>query len=121
MHLSCLIIINALCRFYKNPDKLRTVLHVGTVIEGPSEYKSSRMTNKERKQTIADALTLHEPMIRSNIIRILGEQDFNALRTPEGRIALQDELTAALAQIIKRETGQSDGVEAVLFTDFVMQ
>ncbi|MAX99203.1 MAG: flagellar protein [Oceanospirillaceae bacterium] len=74
-----------------------------------------------RKQTIADALTLHEPMIRSNIIRILGEQDFNALRTPEGRIALQDELTAALAQIIKRETGQSDGVEAVLFTDFVMQ
>lgn len=43
-------------RFYKNPDKLRTVLHVGTVIEGPSEYKSSRMTNKERKQTIADEI-----------------------------------------------------------------
>merc|ERR1711988_865789 len=38
-----------------------------------------------RKQTVADALSLHEPMIRSNIIRILGEQNFKALRTPEGR------------------------------------
>ena len=30
------------------------VLHVGTVIEGPSEYFSSRMTRKERKQTIVE-------------------------------------------------------------------
>lgn len=41
-------------RFYKNPDKVGKVLHVGTVIEGPSEYKSARLTNKERKQTILD-------------------------------------------------------------------
>ena len=30
------------------------VLHVGTVVEGPSEYRSSRLTNKERKQTIVE-------------------------------------------------------------------
>ena len=41
-------------RFYKNPDKITNVLHIGTVIEGPSEYKSSRLTNRERKQTIVD-------------------------------------------------------------------
>lgn len=41
-------------RFYKNPDKITSVLHVGTVIEGPSEYKSSRLTNKERRQSIVD-------------------------------------------------------------------
>jgi len=39
-------------RFYKNPDKSKAVLHVGTVIEGVGEYKSSRLTNKERKTTI---------------------------------------------------------------------
>lgn len=39
-------------RFYKNPDKPKAVLHVGTVIEGLGEYKSSRLTNKERKTTI---------------------------------------------------------------------
>ena len=43
-------------RFYKNPDKLGTVLHIGTVIEGPSEYKSARLTNKERKQSIVEEI-----------------------------------------------------------------
>lgn len=39
-------------RFYKNPDKAKAVLHVGTVIEGVGEYKSARLTNKERRTTI---------------------------------------------------------------------
>ncbi len=43
-------------RFYKNPDKLGTVLHVGTVVEGVGEFKSARMTNKERKQTIVEEI-----------------------------------------------------------------
>ena len=43
---------NYFIRFYKNPDKLRNVLHVGTVIEGSAEYKSARLTNKERRQTL---------------------------------------------------------------------
>lgn len=43
-------------RFYKNPDKLGTILHVGTVIEGSAEYKSNRLTRKERKQSILEEL-----------------------------------------------------------------
>mmetsp|Transcript_25835 Transcript_25835/g.43081 ORF Transcript_25835/g.43081 Transcript_25835/m.43081 type:complete len:199 (-) Transcript_25835:2959-3555(-) len=43
-------------RFYKNPDKVGAILHTGTVIEGPSEYKSGRLTNQERKQSIADEI-----------------------------------------------------------------
>ena len=54
--------INTL-RFYKNPDKPGTVLHIGTVIEGPAEY-SSRLTRKERRQTIAEEI-LADQGIRS--------------------------------------------------------
>ena len=43
-------------RFYKNPDKMTKILHTGTVIEGPAEYKSSRMTNRERKQSIVEEI-----------------------------------------------------------------
>lgn len=43
-------------RFYKNADKIRNVLHVGTVIEGPGEYSSSRLTNKERRQSITEEI-----------------------------------------------------------------
>jgi Fcf2 pre-rRNA processing len=32
------------------------VLHMGTVIEGPSEYFSSRLSRKERKQTIVEEI-----------------------------------------------------------------
>lgn len=73
-----------------------------------------------RKQTVVDALTLHEPMIRNDIIRIMGEQDFNQLRTAEGRVALQKQLLKHLQGVMKREAGSPD-IEAVLFTNFVMQ
>lgn len=43
-------------RFYKNPDKMVKILHTGTVIEGPHEYKSARLTNRERKQTIVEEI-----------------------------------------------------------------
>ena len=35
---------------------MKNVLHIGTVIEGPHEFKSARLTNKERKQTITDEI-----------------------------------------------------------------
>jgi hypothetical protein len=43
-------------RFYKSMGKIKNVLHVGTVVEGSAEYRSSRLSNKERKQTIADEI-----------------------------------------------------------------
>lgn len=43
-------------RFYKNPDKLGSVVHIGTVIQGPAEYKSARLTNKERRGTIVEEI-----------------------------------------------------------------
>lgn len=47
-------------RFYKNPDKPGPVLHIGTVVEGPFEYKSSRLTKRERKETLVEELLADE-------------------------------------------------------------
>ena len=73
-----------------------------------------------RSQTIVDAIELHSPMLRNEIIRILSDQDFNNLRTPEGKVAMQEQLKEHIASTLKRESGV-DGVEALLFTNFVMQ
>lgn len=46
-------------RFYKKDDSRSAVpeySQVGTMIEGPTEYFSSRMTKKERKRTLADEI-----------------------------------------------------------------
>lgn len=37
---------------------------IGTVKEGPSEYFSSRMTNKERKKTLVDELLVADDAFR---------------------------------------------------------
>lgn len=75
-----------------------------------------------RKQTVVDALTLHEPMIRNNIIRVIGEQDFDSLRTNEGRLDLQKKIQDQITSTLDREAYiEPGGVEAVLFTNFVMQ
>ena len=38
--------------FYKNPDKMKSVIGVGTVIEGPEEFTTQRLTRKERERTL---------------------------------------------------------------------
>ena len=59
-------------RFYKAPDKMKKVLHIGTVIEGPSEYLSSRLTKKERKQTFTEEI-MNDSKIKSYSKRVYGE------------------------------------------------
>lgn len=73
-----------------------------------------------RTQSVVDAVELHNPMLRNEIVRILSEQEFKALRTPEGRTELKTKLHDQLATLIKNEA-DVEGIEAVLFTDFVMQ
>jgi len=73
-----------------------------------------------RSQTIVDAIELHNPMLRNEIIRVLSDQDFNVLRTPEGKVAMQETLKKVVADALTRESGVN-GVEALLFTNFVMQ
>jgi flagellar FliL protein len=73
-----------------------------------------------RSQDVVDAIELHNPMLRNTIVRILSEQDFKHLRTPEGRGALKALLKEQLVAVVKAEA-DIEGIETVLFTDFVMQ
>lgn len=43
-------------RFYKSTDKHHKVVQVGTVIEGPSEYFSSRLTKKQRRNNLTEEI-----------------------------------------------------------------
>lgn len=43
-------------RFYKSSDKFGKVLQVGTVIEGATEFYSSRLTKKQRRSNLAEEI-----------------------------------------------------------------
>ena len=66
------------------------------------------------------ALELHAPLIRGRLVALLGEQDFAALRTEAGKVALRERILATLQDVLRSETG-SPGVEQVFFTEFVLQ
>lgn len=42
--------------FYKSSDTISNIIQVGTVIEGSTEYYSSRLTNKQRKSNLTDEI-----------------------------------------------------------------
>jgi flagellar FliL protein len=73
-----------------------------------------------REQAVVEDLGLHTPLLQSRIGSLLGAQDFERLRTEEGKLALRAELLALVQEILLAETGKP-GVEQVFFTDFVLQ
>lgn len=73
-----------------------------------------------RSPRVIETIELHDPMIRSEMLRIIGEQDFNRLRSDAGKRHLQQELEQRLRAIL-REEAQLEGLDAVLFNNFVMQ
>ncbi len=73
-----------------------------------------------RNGAVASGLEEHSPRIRSEIIRVISQNDFEQLRTAEGRSALQAAIADVLKQIMREEIG-TDEIEQVLFTNYVMQ
>ncbi len=73
-----------------------------------------------RNPSVIATLQLHEPMVRNDILRIVGEKGFNSLRNIDSKLALQQEIKEHLAKILKEEANV-EGIEAVIFTEFVMQ
>lgn len=74
------------------------------------------------KESIAQDIKQNMPMIRNEIVMIVGSQDFAELRTAEGRKKLQQTLVDTLNQALTDDVGSEDkAIETVLFTDYVMQ
>jgi flagellar FliL protein len=65
------------------------------------------------------AAQLHLPLIRSQLIAVLGGSSFNELQTPEGRKDLADRMLSTVNQVLEQEGEPS--VKRVLFRNFVVQ
>lgn len=100
--------------------KLKPEFVIGFQVGTRQRFVQTSIEIMTRQQSVVDGLELHEPMVRNEVIRIVSGQEFDALRTGEGRLALQELLKTSIAEIMQTEAG-SDGIEAVLFTNFVMQ
>lgn len=83
-------------------------------------YMQLYVEAKSRDQAVADALTLHMPLVVSRLNNLYSTQDFRTLQTVEGKEALLQSSTDLVREIMQEKIGKP-GVETILFTNMVMQ
>jgi flagellar FliL protein len=74
-----------------------------------------------RDPNTAEMFKQHDPVIRNDLLMLLGNQTFDTLSSREGKEKLREESRKAVANIIKEEGGNPKNVEQLYFTSFVMQ
>lgn len=74
-----------------------------------------------REPKVSAAIEENMPPIRDAMIMLLAHQDGGAMATVEGREKVRLEAQSAIQHVLAEIAGLQTGVEAVYFTDFVIQ
>jgi flagellar protein FliL len=74
-----------------------------------------------RDPATADMLKLHDPMLRNELLLLLGNQTYETISSREGKEQLRGRALEAVAKIIGEQGGNAKNVEQLYFTSFVMQ
>lgn len=88
--------------------------------ESRAKYLQIAMQVLTRDPAVEQAIKTHGPVIRNNLVLLLGDKTSQDLADRKGKERLQQEIVNSIRGVIKEATGKS-GVEDVLFTTFVMQ
>lgn len=88
--------------------------------KGRQRYVQISVAIMTRNEAVIEALQKHMPLVRNNLVMVFGSQEFEGLKTQEGKEALRQKALEELQTIVSDELGEP-GVEKILFTNFVMQ
>lgn len=90
--------------------------------ELPSPVRFLQVTVELELGSPADeeAVKHYLPVIRNNLLLLFSAQDYEGLRTREGKERLREAVLQEVRSILKERAGR-DGVVQVYFTHFVMQ
>ncbi|ABA58626.1 flagellar basal body-associated FliL family protein [Nitrosococcus oceani] len=83
-------------------------------------FLQTKMEAMARDQEVIEALQTHMPAIRNTLLLLLSQQDYETMRTVEGKERLREAAREEINLILEAQAAVS-GVEAVFFTGFVMQ
>lgn len=69
---------------------------------------------------VEEALKMHNPRIRNELLLLLGGQQYHDINTPDGKRKLAQDALQSI-QTVLEDAGEASAIESVLFTSFVMQ
>lgn len=87
--------------------------------EGRQRYAQAYLAFEADNPEALAAASQHMPLLRSQLIGVLGDRNFEELQTPEGRQALADDMLEAVNGALEQE-GEPPLLR-VLFRNFVVQ
>ncbi|MFF7106937.1 flagellar basal body-associated protein FliL [Pseudomonas sichuanensis] len=88
---------------------------------GRQRYMQVSITMQGRSQADLDALKVHMPVIRNNLVMMFSGQGFDTLASsPVGQEMLRQKATAVVQEVAQKEVGRPV-VDQLLFTNFVLQ
>ncbi len=87
---------------------------------GRQRYLQVEVVVLTRNPEVFNAFQTHLPLVKNRLVMLFGGEIYDELQTDEGKELLRQKALEALQETIKQEVGL-DGVEEVLFTNFVMQ
>jgi len=87
---------------------------------GRDRYMQVSITLQARDKVALDALKVHMPVIRNNLVMLFSGQAFETLSTPIGQEMLRQKATASVQEVAQKEVGKPV-IDQLLFTNFVLQ
>ena len=88
--------------------------------DGRQRYLQVSLTLQARNLNDLNALKVHMPVIRNNLVMLFSGQRFEDLATPVGQEMLRQKATASVQEVGQKELGKVV-IDQVLFTNFVLQ
>jgi flagellar FliL protein len=74
-----------------------------------------------RDPQTAEQVKSNDPVVRNDLLLLLGNQNYQTISTREGKEKLRMQALDAVRKVVKSAGGKPEKVEAVYFTSFVMQ
>jgi flagellar FliL protein len=99
---------------------MRPPFVVNFITENKSRYLQADITLMSRDTGVIEAIIDHSPLVRSQILQYLSDQNFTQLRTDDGKEKTRVELKKILNEQLLAQA-QVSGIESVLLTNFVLQ
>ncbi|MGK0440694.1 MAG: flagellar FliL protein [Pseudohongiellaceae bacterium] len=88
---------------------------------GRQRFLQTDVTVMTRDGEVFAVIQKHLPLIKNRLVMILGGGVYQELQTNEGKELMRQQAHLGVQAVITEETGKEDGVEQILFTNFVMQ
>jgi len=101
-------------------EPLAPAFVVNYKVNGRDRYMQVSITMQARNQADLEALKVHMPVIRNNLVMMFSGQSFDTLNTPIGQEMLRQKATASVQEVAQKEVGKPV-IDQLLFTNFVLQ